>query len=139
MTKNQISILDKIKVITEVLELARNVDGKMDYVLFEIGKVVFVTREYCGDEYNFNKEDGQLNLIATYENIVSSGFWDVLLKNLDIQNTVKLLDKKYEEEFIYSHSFESRLIDLLENMIKNSPEEKDITKLVEAVGNLAKK
>ena len=139
MTKTQISILDKVKVCTEVLDLARNEDGKMDYILFEIGKVVYITQAYCGNDYDFKYEDGRMNMIATYENIVSSEFWSKLEKNADVQHTIKLIEKKYEEEFIYSHSFESRLIDVLEKMIENAPEEKDITKIVEAVGELAKK
>lgn len=137
--KDKLNILEKIKVINEIIDTATDSDGKMSYIGFEIGKVIFVTVGYFGDKYNvYNSETGSFVAIDTYENIVQSGLWETVLKNQDALELIKIAEKRYSEEFAYSSSFEARLIEAIESIAENTLEKEDLTKLVELIGNIKK-
>ena len=130
--KNYISFVEKMGVISEILEVSRLIDDKLSYIGYEIGKVVCIVQAYYGEKYDIIDEStGLLNIIATYENIMQSELWsDFIFKNTDAKLLLNMTEKRYEEEFYIENSLETKLVNMLQELISKIPSKEELSNVI---------
>ena len=125
--KERLTITEKITVINQSLEVARDENDLLNIIGFEISSVYHIARAYCGDIYDVEDEEGMLDIILTYENITADNLWETILgKNQDMRFTLKLAKERYEEQFRVEISLEDRIVKLLEKFIEKIPNAEEI-------------
>jgi capsular polysaccharide biosynthesis protein len=130
--KNYISFVEKMGVVNDILEVSRLIDDKLSYIGYEIGKVVCIVQAYHGEKYDIiDKETELLNIVATYENIMQSELWsDFILKNTDAKLLLTMTEKRYEEEFYIENSLETKLVNMLQELISKIPSKEELSNVI---------
>lgn len=137
--KTTTTFLEKMEVINDIMDLARDESG-LSITTFELAKVFYITNLYVGDKYNIKDEEGINSIIKTYENIVQSGFWFELIDgNRDIRYLIELAGKKYEEELKIFLAENNALIKQIRDMVTKTPSSEKITDLISEAKELVDK
>ena len=125
--KDNLKMLEKIDLANKVVELATFDNGDFNCLYLQLGKVVFTTLSYYEDRPDIledcpkiESENGDvIDLFATYDQIMESGMWSSLEKNIDVKISLAMIDALYEEKkvkLLNTTKFENRVLEIVEEL-----------------------
>jgi hypothetical protein len=127
--KSELTIIEKIGVVADVISSCTDSDGGLDYLAFELSKVFHIGRAYYGEALDV-EDDGVISLVLTYENFVQSKVWkDLVSKNEDAQLLLNLVERKYSEEFQKATSLENKIIKMIQELISKIPTKEEFSEI----------